>query len=516
MGASAVRAASALPEPRVVAVFDLDGTLTRRDTLFPFLRFVAGNLPFALRLPLVLPVLACMALGLVSRQRAKELVLGLYLRGMSREALASRAEAFAHSRLPALLRAPALQRLAWHQQRRHHCVLLSASPAVYVEPWGRLAGFDDVLATALHYDERGRATGRIDGANCAGAEKLARLQKHFGDLSTVTLHGYGDSREDRVFLGRCAVASFRPFRGAAHAATAEDESGRRNHPADLFRLMRPHQGLKNGFVFVGVLFGHAWRVPEMLLGALLAAAAFSLVASAVYIVNDYADRERDRVHPKKRRRPLASGRVTPAVALGLAALLAAAGAAIGAAAGPAVLALVAAYAAMNLAYSFALKSIVILDVFLIAAGFILRILAGTLGIGIAPSQWLIVCSLFLTLFLGFAKRRSELLEVSSEYVIHRKALLHYNPALLDKLIGVCAGAALMSYSLYTMSQQTARLHGTENLIYTIPFVAYGMFRYLYLLHAKHVGGDTSHELVRDPHLVATVLGWAAVTLLLIA
>jgi HAD superfamily hydrolase (TIGR01490 family) len=500
----------------VVAVFDLDGTLTRRDTLFSFLRFVAGNLPFALRLPLVLPLLACMALRLVSRQRAKELVLGLFLRGMSREVLASRAEAFARGRLPALVRAPALQRLAWHQQRGHHCVLLSASPALYVEPWGRLAGFDDVLATKLHYDERGCATGRIDGANCAGAEKLRRLQEHFGDLSTLTLHGYGDSREDMAFLGQCAQASFRPFRGAAPAATAEGERGRRNRPADFLRLMRPHQWLKNGFVFVGVLFGHAWSIPEMLLGALLAAAAFSLTASAVYIVNDYADRERDRVHPKKRQRPLASGRVTPAVALGLAALLAAAGAAIGAAAGQAVLALVATYAAMNLAYSFALKSVVILDVFLIAAGFILRILAGTLGIGIAPSQWLIVCSLFLTLFLGFTKRRSELLAVSSEYIIHRKALLHYNPALLDKLMGICAGAALMSYSLYTMSEQTARMHGTENLIYTIPFVAYGMFRYLYLLHAKQVGGDTSHELVRDSHLVVTVLGWAAVTLFLIA
>jgi HAD superfamily hydrolase (TIGR01490 family) len=516
MSASAAQAARPLPERRVVAVFDLDGTLTRRDSLFPFLRFLVGDLAFALRLPLVLPLLAAMALGLVSRQRAKELVLGLFLRGVPRGVLASRGEAFARSRMPALLRASALRRLAWHQQSRHHCVLLSASPALYVEAWGRLAGFDDVLATNLEYDARDCATGRIDGANCAGEEKLRRLQERFGDLSFLTLHGYGDSPEDKAFLERCAEASFRPFRGEAAAAPRADEAGRRNRAADFLKLMRPHQWMKNGFVFVGVIFGHAWKVPEMLLGALLAAAAFSLVASAIYIVNDYADRERDRVHPKKRHRPLAAGRVMPAAALGLATLLAAAGAAIGAAAGPAVLALLAIYAAMNLAYSFALKGVVILDVFLIAAGFILRILAGTLGIGIAPSQWLIVCSLFLTLFLGFTKRRSELLVVSSEYIVHRKALLHYNPALLDKLMGICAGAALMSYSLYTMSEQTARLHGTENLIYTIPFVAYGMFRYLYLLHAKQVGGDTSHELVRDPHLVATVLGWAAVTVLLIA
>jgi 4-hydroxybenzoate polyprenyltransferase len=197
-------------------------------------------------------------------------------------------------------------------------------------------------------------------------------------------------------------------------------------------------------------------------------------------------------------------------------LLALAGAALALAAGPIVLALVVFYGAMNLAYSFSLKSVVILDVFIIAAGFILRILAGTLGIGVPPSQWLLVCSLFLTLFLGFTKRRSELLSVSADFITHRKALLHYNPALLDKMIGICAGAALMSYSLYTMSPATAYVHGTENLIYTIPFVAYGMFRYLYLLHAKHAGTDTSRELARDPHLLVTVLGWGLATFWLIA
>jgi 4-hydroxybenzoate polyprenyltransferase len=171
---------------------------------------------------------------------------------------------------------------------------------------------------------------------------------------------------------------------------------------------------------------------------------------------------------------------------------------------------------MNIAYSFALKNVVILDVFIIAAGFILRILAGTLGIGVPPSQWLIVCSLLLTLFLGFTKRRSEMLSLSADYLTHRKALLHYNAALLDKLIGICACGAIMCYSLYTMSPETARLHGTSNLIYTIPFVIYAMFRYLYLLHAKHVGTDTSRELVRDPHLIVAVLGWCAATLWLIS
>jgi 4-hydroxybenzoate polyprenyltransferase len=280
--------------------------------------------------------------------------------------------------------------------------------------------------------------------------------------------------------------------------------------------MRPHQWVKNAFVFVGVLFGHAWNDPELLLAAGLAAAAFSLVSSAIYIVNDYADRERDRMHPAKRTRPLASGRVAPAKALALSGALALGGALLAWQAGALVLGIVGAYAAINLLYSFGLKNQVILDVFIIAAGFLLRILAGTAGIGIDPSKWLLVCSLFLTLFLGFTKRRSEMLHSGADYVTHRNALLHYSAPLLDNMMAVTASAAVMSYSLYAMSDATAELHGTENLIYTVPFVAYGMFRYVYLLHARRAGTDASHDLLRDPHLVTTVLAWGGTTAWLIS
>ena len=287
--------------------------------------------------------------------------------------------------------------------------------------------------------------------------------------------------------------------------------------ADLVELMRVHQWMKNGFVFVGLIFGHAWTQPDMVLAAVLAAAAFSLAASAIYIINDFADLPRERSHPVMRHRPLASGRVPLPAARALCGLLLCTSAVLGWMAGPVVLAIIAAYVAMNIAYSHALKHVVVLDVFVIAAGFILRILAGTLGIGIAPSQWLLVCSLLLTLFLGFAKRRAELLKSArSGVAAHRKTLSLYSPELLDKYIGICAGGAILAYSLYTMSPQTAALHGTQNLVYTVPFVVYGVFRYLYLLHAAQAGTDTSRDLVRDPHLIASVLGWLAATLVLIA
>jgi HAD superfamily hydrolase (TIGR01490 family) len=495
--------------PAVLAVFDFDGTITRGDTLLPFLRFCNPD-GFVLRAARALPALAGFALRLLSRDAAKEAVLRVFLGGASRSQLERRGESFARERLPGMVRPEAQERLVWHKARGHRCVLLTASPDVYAEPWARAAGFDDVLATRLQYDERGGFTGRFDGANCRGEEKLRRLEAEFGDLAGLRIFGYGDSPDDRVFLGRCTEASYRPFAESAPPAR------QRNGALDLLRLMRPHQWIKSVFVFVGLLFGHAWIDPAMVAAAALAALAFCLCSSAIYAVNDTADLERDRAHPKKRHRPLPAGRVSVRAALALAAALAAAAAATALAAGAMVLTIVAAYAVMNILYSFALKNFVILDVFVIAAGFLLRILAGTVGIGIEPSQWLLVCGLFLTLFLGFTKRRSELLSLGGDFIIHRKALLHYTAALLDNFIGICAAGAILSYSLYTMNPETARIHGTPNLIYTIPFVIYGMFRYLYLLHARHAGTDAARDLLRDAHLATAVLGWGAASFLLIS
>jgi HAD superfamily hydrolase (TIGR01490 family) len=496
-----------LPPVRVVAVFDLDGTITSTETLFRFLLFALGWARFARRLPAALPWLVLLSLRLVERDRAKQAVLAVFLAGLPRPALERLGVEFARKRLPGLVRPGAMERLAWHKAQGHCCAVCSASLDLYVEPWARGAGFDDVFATALEYVD-GSASGRIAGANCRAEEKVRRLQERYGDLSRLALHGYGDSVGDRHFLALCAEAHYRPFQGLPHAPAA-NEVPARDRLRELLKLMRPHQWAKNAFVFVGVLFGHAWAAPEALLAAVLAAGAFCAVSSAIYIVNDYADRERDRLHATKRMRPLASGRVMPATALALAGVLALVGLGLAVKAGSVVLLIVAIYAGMNLLYSFGLKNQVILDVFIIAGGFLLRILAGTAGIGIEPSKWLLVCSLFLTLFLGFTKRRSELLEAGKGR--HRKALEHYSPPLLDNMMAITACAAIMSYSLYSMSPETAALHGTDNLIYTIPFVAYGMFRYLYLLHARQAGTDTSHDIVRDPHLLATVLAWGTAT-----
>jgi 4-hydroxybenzoate polyprenyltransferase len=283
----------------------------------------------------------------------------------------------------------------------------------------------------------------------------------------------------------------------------------------LLALLRPHQWIKNGFVFVGLLFGHAWDQPATVQMALAAFAAFCLLASGIYVFNDLIDREQDRLHPGKALRPIASGQVALPAAAALSAACIAAGLAIGIAWGGHAWWIFAGYVALNVAYSLGLKQVVILDVFLIAAGFMLRLLAGTTGIGIVPSHWLLLCGLLVTLFLGFAKRRAELGALGDDPAGHRAVLEHYSVGLLDQMITVVTAGTLVAYSLYTVAEETIRIHGTDKLIYTVPFVLYGMFRYLYLLHVRGGGGDPASEILRDAHLLVAMGGWLVVVVWLL-
>ncbi len=306
----------------------------------------------------------------------------------------------------------------------------------------------------------------------------------------------------------------------------------------LVRLLRPSQWSKNAFVMVGLLFGHAWQDPHRVLAALVAFAAFCAIASAVYVINDWFDRDRDRAHPRKRNRPIASGEVSGPVAavlvVALVALafwltaaapiasvqLAAAPAAGSAgstwlAGGGRLAVLLATYLAMNVAYSVGVKHVPILDCTLIAAGFMLRILAGTWAIGIEPSRWLIVCSLSLTLFLAFSKRRAELEVLGEGAGGHRRVLDHYSLPLLDQFLAITATAVLVTYSVYTVSPDTIALHKTDQLFWTVPFVLYGLFRYLYIVFQRGAGGNPTGDVVRDPHMVVAAVAWLATTALVL-
>ena len=230
---------------------------------------------------------------------------------------------------------------------------------------------------------------------------------------------------------------------------------------DFILLARPHQWIKNLFVFIGLLFGHAWTDPASVWQASLAFVGFCLVSSGVYVFNDLIDRRLDAKHPKKEKRPIACGRVSTVQAIAFSAFLLSGGLALGAIDSQILLVLLCGYVLINVVYSFWLKHKVLFDVFAIASGFMLRIPAGTIGIGIQPSKWLLLCGMMVTLFLGFTKRRAEVFMLKDDRAPHRPVLEHYSPALLDKMIDITATCVIMSYSLYTMSPETVTAQGTR-------------------------------------------------------
>ena len=284
---------------------------------------------------------------------------------------------------------------------------------------------------------------------------------------------------------------------------------------EWIRLLRPYQWVKNGFVFAGFLFVEGWHDPTLTLRVVAAAGAFSWVASSVYILNDLGDRERDRRHPQKRLRPLAAGTISPAAALSLMGVTLVGGLALGYWVSSGTFLLLSIYLILNALYTKWLKRVVILDVFVLASGFFLRILVGTLGVGIPPSKWLLLCGIMLALFLGFGKRQAELMEMRSTGQVGREVLGQYSDKILESMLTTTSGAVLVTYALYTVDEATVLQHHTEALIYTVPIVAYGLFRYLYLLHHHEMGQDSSRELFTDGHLVGTLLVWLAAVLLIL-
>ena len=269
----------------------------------------------------------------------------------------------------------------------------------------------------------------------------------------------------------------------------------------VIRLMRPHQWVKNAFVFAGLLFSQGWQDGPLALRVFYAFAAFCCLSSMVYIINDWHDRASDALHPSKRNRPLAIGAVSVPVALALATGLLAAGLLL-AANNRLLLVLLGLYAALNLAYSWRLKQIPVLDVSIIATGFMLRLLAGTVAVGIPPSRWLLLTGIFVALFLGFSKRKAESFQDEAS---QRAVLAYYSAALLDTFMAVTMTATLTTYSLFATSPEAQLQHG-ERLLYTVPVVIFGMLRYAYQVHRGH-GEDVARDLLRDPWILAAGVLW---------
>lgn len=276
----------------------------------------------------------------------------------------------------------------------------------------------------------------------------------------------------------------------------------------LLVSMRSHQWVKNLFIFAPLLFGGRLTDLAAARSALIAFGSFCLLSSALYIFNDWIDADEDRTHPEKRNRPISSGELPVAAALSFSILLTAVAFFLSWLIGPGFTAVAAGYLTLVLAYCTILKKVPVLDCIVIAAGFVLRVVGGSVAVGVVPTHWLIACAFLLALFLAFSKRRQELLKLSDSAAEHRVVLGSYSVGYLEQVNIILIGSVIVSYALYTVAPETVERFGTNALIYGTVFVIYGMLRYLSLIGDPENGGNPSRMLLKDPPLWITVSLWS--------
>lgn len=280
----------------------------------------------------------------------------------------------------------------------------------------------------------------------------------------------------------------------------------------VIRSLRPSQWAKNLFVLAPLAFGRELLSPDALAHGLLAFFAFCGASSLVYLVNDVRDREEDRRHPVKRRRPIASGALSVPAALGAALVLAMTALGIGLALGAGFLTWLGAYVVLNALYTFGFKRVVILDVMTLSLGFVLRVLAGGAAVSVEVSSWLLLCTIFLALFLAFSKRRHELVLLEDDAADQRSVLGQYSLRFVDQMINVVTASTVIAYALYAIAPETAERYETQDLVYTVPLVLFGIFRYLYLTYHATSEKNPTEAILRDPPFLINMALWALAVL----
>ena len=279
--------------------------------------------------------------------------------------------------------------------------------------------------------------------------------------------------------------------------------------------MRPEQWIKNFFVFTALLFSKNLLNLSKDIDALVGFIIFCMITGYAYMINDLVDLEKDKLHPTKSQRPIASGRLNKTTAIKITTIICLVSLSFAFYINSFFGIIVLTYFLLNIGYSIYLKNIVIIDVVTIASGFVLRVLGGAVIISVTSSQWLILCTILLSLFLGFSKRRHELVLLEDNATGHRKVLEHYSPYFLDQMISVVTASTVICYALYTMSKDTIEKLGTSKLIYTIPFVLYGIFRYLYLVHQKEKGGSPTEVVFTDKPMIINISLWVIASVMFI-
>jgi 4-hydroxybenzoate polyprenyltransferase len=275
--------------------------------------------------------------------------------------------------------------------------------------------------------------------------------------------------------------------------------------------LRPYQWVKNTLVFGALIFSRSLSHRDAVLLAVGGFISFCMASSGIYLLNDISDLKEDRAHPVKRLRPLASGAISTSTAAIVMALLLVGSLFLGFRLGAAFGLTLSLYLVINVAYSLRLKHMVILDVMILSMCFVLRAVAGAVVIDVKASAWLILCTLMLALLVGFGKRRHEIVLLNQDAGNHRASLQEYSLPFLDLMMAISAGAALVTYALYTMADETVQRFGSRGLMLTVPFVVYGVFRYLFLIHQRKDGGDPARLFITDIPTILNVVIWVSVT-----
>ncbi|MCP2518938.1 decaprenyl-phosphate phosphoribosyltransferase [Candidatus Aminicenantes bacterium AC-708-M15] len=284
---------------------------------------------------------------------------------------------------------------------------------------------------------------------------------------------------------------------------------------EIIKSMRPNQWIKNLFIFAPLIFSQNIFNFPLLFKNIFAFIIFCLISGSLYIFNDLKDLEEDRLHPIKSKRPIASGRLKKQTAITSFIIISFTSFIFSAFLNKYFILILSFYFLLQLSYSLYLKHVVILDIFVIATGFLIRVVAGALAIQVYISSWLLICTGLLALFLAINKRRYELLFLKDDAQTHRPVLKEYNPYLLDQMTAAVTASTIIAYCLYTISEETVTKFGTKNLMFTIPFVLYGIFRYLYLIHHKGKGGSPEKLIITDKPLLLDILLWILVAVIVL-
>ena len=490
---------------------DFDGTLTTHDTFFSFLAFVRGRAFLWRHALFIFVTLLLWKLGLYSTQQAKERIYALCFKGMTQVELERYGADFAQRLLdPALglLRPGALELL------RKSCTagaaaIVSASPELYVKPFCAAIGLE-CLATRFEFDAQGRFTGHLLGANCNGAEKVRRISEHFGSLDSYCIEVYGDSSGDY------------PMLELADSARAHLNELRRSTLSfklrEFVRLMRVQQYVKNVFVFIPLFLGGKLLEPAAFGSTIVAALAFSLTSSFIYVLNDLKDVAEDRLHSIKRFRPLAANTITVTTALMLGCTSLALGLFLAWILNPICLALIAGYLVLNLLYVYVIKQWALFDLVAIAVGFDLRVFTGAAAISVEISSWLILMVFLLAMFLAMGKRWDDLRRQeqalkapepnSDVQPVLRRALYGYSRDFALSTLTFLSAVNTICYVQYSMDSGSMARLGSSYLFLTSLWVILGNLRYLQNIFVLGQGYSPTKILLKDRALLCCLGLWA--------